>query len=93
MVVNDIIENNVTFKFPNVKAELSMMRFYGDDFKTLRQKGAFKNVDFLKSMFSGYRLVLKMFSKFRPTRIKNVYVNKYFKDKITQYTNEGKQYC
>lgn len=57
MVLNDIIENNVTFELPLnglVKCDMHMDRVTGEDFQNLRRAGKWKDVDFLKSMFSAY---------------------------------------
>ena len=43
-------------------------------------------------MFSGNQLVLEMKRRGRE-RIKPIYVNKKLKNKLTEYTNSGKQYC
>ena len=49
--------------------------------------------DFLASNFSGNQLTLNMYDREgRPTRTKPIYVNKKYKDKLTYYTNQGKQY-
>jgi len=72
---------------------MKMRRVDGEEFKKLRQKRKFTDVDFLSSNFSGNEIVFEMFYKDgRPFRRKNVYVDKTRKDKITKYTNEGKQY-
>jgi hypothetical protein len=69
-----------------------MQRFTGDKFKTLRKSGKWANINFLKSYFTGYQLGLFMYGN-RTPRVKNIYVNKELRDKITNNTNEGKQYC
>lgn len=95
MVLNDIIDNNVTFELPlngQVKCDMHMDRVTGEDFQNLRRAGKWNDVDFLKSMFSAYQIVLNMKGK-RTPRQKKVYVGKEMRDRITKYTNEGKQYC
>lgn len=95
MVLNDIIDNNVTFQLPlngYVKCDMHMARISGKDFQNLKRSGKWKDVDFLKSMFSAYQIVLNMKGK-RTPRQKQVYVGKEMRDRITKYTNEGKQYC
>ena len=64
-----------------------------DSFKQLRKHGKWKNVDFLKSWFTGNQIGLFMHSPVRPSRVKNIYVNKELRDKIAQNTNNGKKYC
>lgn len=95
-ILDDIIDNNVTFELPtgtNRKTVMKMRRVEGEEFKKVRQKRKFADVDFLSSNFSGNEIVFEMFYKDgRPFRRKNVYVDKTRKDRITKYTNEGKQY-
>lgn len=95
LVLNDIVDNNATFELPlkgNKKCDIHMQRVRGDKFKNLRKKGKWKDVDYLKSMFTGYQLGLFMYGN-RTPRVKNIYVNKELKDKITENTNKGMQYC
>ena len=94
LVLEDIIENNITFWLPltgSVKCNMHMARVTGTEFKNLRRKGKWKDVDFLKSMFSGYEIRLFMLGN-RTPRIKNVYLNKRYKNRITEKTNEGFSY-
>lgn len=94
VVLNDIIENNVTFQLPLGKSDIHVLRVDGEDFKKARRKGKWKDVDFLASFFSGYQLVLNMYNKDGGvTRTKLIYVDKELKNKLTQNTNNGKQYC
>lgn len=95
MVIDDIIDNNVTFELPTGgrKTRMRMNRVKDDTFIKVRKKGKFKDVDFLTSNFSGYEIVFEMFHKDgRPERMKHVYVDKKRKDRITEHTNNGKQY-
>ena len=95
MILNDIIDNNVTFQLPlngPVTCDMHMKRVVGKDFQNLRKAGKWQDVDFLKSMFSAYQIVLTMKGK-RTPRTKKVYVGKQMRDKITENTNNGKQYC
>lgn len=90
LVLNDIIEKNVTFKFPGMaKAYLEMVPVSGDDFVQARQNGAFQDIDYLASNFTGYVLYFRIQNKFGFWR-KRLYVSKILKDRITKYTNEGK---
>lgn len=93
-VLNDVIDNNVTFQLPTGArpSDIHMKRISGDDFSLARRNGKFKEIDFLASFFSGYQLVLNMYSK-HFTRTKNIYVDKKLKSKIIENTNNGKQYC
>jgi hypothetical protein len=69
-----------------------MQRMTGDQFKALRKGGKWKDVDYLKSFFTGYQLGLFMYGN-RTPRVKSIYVNKELRNKITENTNNGKQYC
>lgn len=95
MVVDDIIENNVDFKLPGggqTQAYLRMKRTDGEKFKRAFKRGKWNDVDFLTSNFSGYQLALDLESRKRPTRTKLVYLSAQDRDRITEHTNEGKQY-
>lgn len=95
MVVDDIINNNVDFKFPTLgqtQAYLRMKRTTGQNFKKAFKNGKWNDVDFLTSNFSGYQIVLDMESKKRTTRQKNIYLSPKDRDRITENTNLGKQY-
>lgn len=94
LVINDIVDNNITFWFPLTggrKCCMKMKRVVGEEFKNLRRGGKWKNVDIVKSMFSGYEVRMFMYGK-RAPRTKTVYLNKEFRDRITQNTNNGMQY-
>lgn len=95
VILNDIIDNNSTFKLPlrgGRTAEIHMRKISGDTFMKLRKAGKWKNIDFLKSNFTGYMLCLYMFRNGLRKR-KNIYVNKELRDKIDQNTNNKMQYC
>ncbi len=95
MVVDDIINNNIDFKFPTLgqtQAYLRMKRTTGQNFKKAFKNGKWNDVDFLTSNFSGYQIVLDMESKKRTTRQKDIYLSPKDRDRITENTNLGKQY-
>ena len=59
LILLDIIENNVTFVLPllnNKTATIYAKPVTGEDFKIARQRGAFADIDFLKTNFTGYQL-------------------------------------
>ena len=93
VVLNDIIDNNVTFHLPTGarRCDIHMKKVRGQAFKNLRQAGKWADVDFLESNFTGYELGLYMYGKVSP-RIKTIYVDKNLKNKITKNTNKGMQY-
>ena len=95
IVVDDIINNNVDFKFPTLgqtQAYLRMKRTTSQNFKKAFKNGKWNDVDFLTSNFSGYQIVLDMESKKRTTRQKDIYLSPKDRDRITENTNLGKQY-
>ena len=98
-ILEDIVENNVTFKIQGIGyqgGELHMEAITGSEFEKVRQYGKFDKVDFLQSLFTGYQMYLYIHGKrdnFLHRRKFPVYVNTFLRDKITQYTNEGKVYC
>jgi hypothetical protein len=57
LVINDIIENNVTFKLPALgyyDGEIHLEPIKGSEFERLRAKGKFSKIDFLETVFTGY---------------------------------------
>ena len=71
VIVNDIVENGVTFiNDPDVKSANIIFidsklfenrnaiagKFTGEEFKRVRSKGKFKGIDFLETLFTGYQL-------------------------------------
>lgn len=93
MVLEDIIENNATFILPtkSKKAELCMKRFGRNDFAKARRNGKWSKVDFLTSNFCAYQVVFRFQSQ-GVIREKLIYLDPEHRDKITDYTNKGKQY-
>lgn len=93
LIINDIIDNNITFHLPTgaKKCNIHMKKVRGDAFKNLRRSGKWSNVDFLESNFTGYEIGFYMYGKVSP-RIKTIYLNNYYKNRITENTNKGMQY-
>lgn len=92
MIIMDIIENSITFDFRTQRPSyLHMARTSGEEFKKAVRNGAWQDVDYMASDFSGYNLEYVIERKFIPKRCK-VYISHKYKDIITQHTNEGKQY-
>lgn len=98
-ILDDIIENNNTFKIQGVGyqgGEIHMEAITGSEFERVRKNGKFRDVDFLESLFTGYQMYLYIHGKqdnFLHRKKYPIYVNKHLRDKITKYTNEGKVYC
>lgn len=93
VILNDIIDNNITFWLPTgaKRCNIHMKRVDGEAFKNLRKAGKWRDVNLLSSSFTGHELGLFMYGV-RDPRVKTIYVNKSLKDKITQNTNKGMQY-
>lgn len=95
MVIDDIINNNTQFKLPGLgqtQAYMQMNRTTGHDFKRAFKNGKWRNIDFIRSNFSGYQIYLIMHSLKRTIREKPIYLSKNKTDKITENVNNGKQY-
>lgn len=98
-IIYDIIENNVTFKIQGVGyqgGEIHMESIRDSEFERARINGKFKDVDFLESLFTGYQMYLYVHGKrdnFLARRKFPIYLSKEFREKITEQTNSGKQYC
>lgn len=88
LVIKDIIENQVTFKLPVNRCYLEMTPIIGDDFIKARQNGAFRDVDFLMSNFTGYHLNLRISTRYGKW-LKRIYVSSKYRDLITELTNKG----
>lgn len=94
LVIDDIVNNNVTFWLPVYglrECNMHMKKYDGEAFKNLRRAGKWQDIDFLKSYFSAYQITFYMLGK-RTPRTKSVYVCKKYRDIITKKTNEGFPY-
>jgi len=92
LVLDDIIDNSITFRLPTSKeAYLEMRDVSGEEFKRARQRGAFRDVDFLKTNFHGYQLSYRYSIK-AGRRRKTIYVNRKMKNRIMANVNNGKRY-
>lgn len=93
LVIDDVINNNITFQLPTNKrkAFIKMKRYDNEAFAKGRRNGKWQDVDFLQSNFSAYQMVFQYMSR-GVTLHKPIYLDKKHKDSITKYTNEGKQY-
>lgn len=99
LVLQDIIDNNVTFKVPGIGyqgGEIHMEAVTGNDFIKARTKGKFPDVDFLESQFTGYQMYLYIHGKrdnFLHRRKFPIYLSKFYRDRLTENVNKGMQYC
>lgn len=93
VVINDIIDNNVTFHLPTGarKSDLHMKRVRGKAFKNLRRYGKWREIDLISSNFTGYEIALYLYGQ-RDPRIKSVYLNPEFKNRIIENINKGMNY-
>lgn len=91
LLIKDVIENQVTFKFPPTgdgSSWIEMTPVSGDDFIKARQNGAFQDVDFLVSDFTGYQLTYRKSNRYGSWR-KRIFVSSKYRDRITELTNKG----
>lgn len=96
LILNDIIESNCTFELPTggAKSDIHVKKTEGQEFIEARKNGKWGDVDYLSSFFSGYQLCLYLYNREgKPVREKPIYVDKELKDKLTENTNKGVQYC
>lgn len=93
MIIDDIIDNNATFRLPtrSKKAELGIKTFNREEFTKCRQNGKFKEVNFLNSNFCGYQMNFK-FQSAGVMREKLVYLDPAHKNRLTDNVNKGKSY-
>ena len=99
IILNDIIENNATFKVPSFQyngGEIHYEPIKGEEFKELRTKGKFSGVDFLETLFTGYQLYLYIHGKsdnFLARKKIPIYISTFYKHKMEELVNNGKTYC
>lgn len=93
LVLDDVIENNTTFHLPTRKrnAEIKMRRVSDESFAKARRNGKWLDVDFLASNFTGYQMVFR-FAQQQIMIEKPIYLDPQNKNRITEHTNNGKQY-
>lgn len=98
IIINDIIENNVTFQFPGFQyydGELHFEAIKGSEFERLRAKGKFSGIDFLETLFTGYQLYLYVSGKSDNLLARKkvpVYIGNNYKSKLEDLVNNGKTY-
>lgn len=88
LVITDIIENQATFKLPIPRCWIEMVPISAEQFTRARQNGAFEDVDFLMSNFTGYQIYLRINTRYGNWK-KRIIVTKRYKDRITELTNQG----
>lgn len=99
IILNDIIENNVSFQVPAFKyngGEIHYEPIKDSEFKRLREKGKFSGIDFLETLFTGYQLYLYIHGKadnFLAKKKVPIYISNHYKHKMENLANNGKTYC
>lgn len=91
LVINDIIENNITFNLPLVgkkKARIEPSIFEGDYFNLMYNLGSYEGLDYIASDFKMYGIQFVMAGNRTPRR-RRVYISKAYKDKIIEKANQG----
>jgi len=62
LVINDIIDNNVTFEIPCVgkkEARIYVKCYSDEEFTKIYKNGGFKGIDYIKSGFKGYAFMFQ----------------------------------
>lgn len=98
IILNDIIENNSTFKLPSLGyqgGEIHFEPIKGEEFRRVRALGKFSGIDFLETLFTGYQLYLYVHGKrdnFLGRRQFPIYFSTDLKRKLETLANQGKTY-
>lgn len=93
LLLTDLTDGKHIFHFSSKHiSSIRMVRVSGEEFKTLRKRGMFKDIDFLMSNFSAYFLVMS-YVKNGKRITQPIAISKQFADKITNMTNMGYKYC
>jgi hypothetical protein len=69
-----------------------MKRTTDKEFKKAFRNGKWNDVDFIESNFSGYQLTLETKYNNKLPKSKPIYLSAKDRDRITEHTNNGKQY-
>lgn len=93
LIIDDIIENNTIFELPvaGQRADIRIRKVYPEEFKKLRRRGVFKNVDFLKTMFTANLMIMNIRTK-GYSREKPIHLDKKRRDRLLELTHQGKSY-
>lgn len=93
-ILLDIINNNVTFVLPlsmGRYAEITTEEVSGEKFKELYKAGSFRNVDFVRSEFTAYGLLLRLETS-RGVKKIPIQLDKDLRNLLDTHTNNGKKY-
>lgn len=93
LVIEDIIRTGCRFVFPSkrTKAYIEVDCVTGDTFIEQRKNGAFQEIDFWATDFTGYRIVYWYLGK-SYTKKQVVYIGGYLKRLFYDLINNGKKY-
>jgi len=95
LVINDIIDNNVTFEIPCVgkkEARIYVKCYSDEEFTKIYKNGGFKGIDYIKSGFKGYAFMFQWKYNNQPLKEKPIYIDRTTKAKFYENINNGKQY-
>ena len=95
LVINDMIDNNITFEIPCVgkkEARIYIKCYSDEQFKELYKKGVFKGIDFISSGFKGYRFMFQWKYNKNKLREKSIYIDRTTKARFYEKINNGKEY-
>lgn len=95
MVVDDIIDNQITFEFPLYTDEhsyLNIKPITGEKFKKIYTAGSWPGLDFLKTNFTGYRMYFSYVNGGHECKDKEIVLPKVKTKRIIENANNGKVY-
>lgn len=94
LVINDIIERNVTFHLISTSKYTACLKsriVQGYRFRQLYKAGFFEGLDPIKTYFKGAEIVFSIYCLRKP-RFQTIYLNDIMQEKLVQKLIEGKQY-
>ena len=92
LVLWDIIDNDIVFQMPSkTRSTLEVTNVSGDDFVKAVQNGAFRDVDFLATNFTGYTISLKYNTRYGHWT-KKLNISGKMKQALLNYVNNGRHY-
>lgn len=95
LIVQNIIDTGNHFQLPikncNTEAILHIAPIEGDDFKSSKRSGRFKNVDYYLTNFKAFRLYLTIIKPYKSWNI-SVYLPQKFIKQIDDNANKGITY-
>lgn len=94
-ILLDIIENNITFVLPlpfGNYAELHAQSYTDEEFKKIYRSGGFRSIDFIKSNFTGNRIMYRWEGKNKSKHSKPVHLHGELYNKLKDKTEQGKRY-